>query len=67
MPASLLTCLSLIAWALPAASDIPRCDRDGNIEASSSLGGPVAPYCLPLDYNKDIIPHTDGPLKIKVK
>jgi hypothetical protein len=39
--------------------DIPRCDGD-NPDFSNN------PYCLPNDYNKDIVPVTEGPLNINV-
>ncbi len=39
--------------------DVPRCDgKNPNFTYS--------PFCLPNDYNKDIVPHTDGPLHINV-
>lgn len=46
---------------LPAVnSDIPRCHKD-NPDFTKS------PYCLPYDYNKDIVPPTHGePLYINV-
>eukprot|EP00094_Tigriopus_californicus_P002620 TCALIF_02532-PA protein Name:"Similar to GABRG2 Gamma-aminobutyric acid receptor subunit gamma-2 (Gallus gallus)" AED:0.06 eAED:0.06 QI:0/0.66/0.25/0.75/1/0.75/4/0/253 len=40
-------------------SGMPRCDGKG-IDFS------LTPYCLPQDYNKDIVPPTDGPLYINV-
>ena len=43
----------------PLQADVPRCDKE-NPDFTNS------PYCLPVHYNKDIIPPTDGPLHINV-
>ena len=43
----------------PLQADVPRCDKN-NPDFSKS------PYCLPTDYNLDIMPPTDGPLAINV-
>ena len=43
----------------PLQADVPRCDKE-NPDFTNS------PYCLPVHYNKDIIPETEGPLDINV-
>ena len=43
----------------PLQADVPRCEDDSPDFTNS-------PYCLPTSYNKDIIPPTDGPLRINV-
>ena len=43
----------------PLQADVPTCDTDSPDFTSS-------PYCLPGDYNKDIIPPMEGPLHIHV-
>ena len=39
-------------------ADIPICDADGN--------HPIEPFCMPADYNKDLVPPTEGPLNVNV-
>ena len=43
----------------PLQADVPRCDKDSPDFTKS-------PYCLPVTYNKDLIPPTEGPLHINV-
>ena len=38
--------------------DIPLCDEHGS--------HPVEPFCMPDDYNKDLVPPTEGPLNVNV-
>jgi hypothetical protein len=49
----------LLVAASIVGGDIPRCDGH-NPEFTHS------PFCLPNDYNKDIVPATEGPLHINV-
>ena len=49
----------LVLLPLSAVGDIPRCHEDKPDFSK-------APYCLPFDYNKDIVPPTTGPLYINV-
>ena len=39
--------------------DVPRCD-------SKNPNFTPGPFCLPTDYNNDIVPETEGPLHINV-
>ena len=41
-----------------AICDVPRCDESGS--------HPLEPFCMPNDYNKDLVPPTEGPLQINV-
>ena len=63
MAFSILSLVGLLAALaeLPfkCLADVPRCDRE-NPDFTHS------PYCLPYDYNLDIIPPMDGPLVINV-
>ncbi|TRY73728.1 hypothetical protein TCAL_02532 [Tigriopus californicus] len=59
MARQLSSLLVIIFWANGCQSGMPRCDGKG-IDFS------LTPYCLPQDYNKDIVPPTDGPLYINV-
>ena len=51
----------LILWALSShvQCDMPMCDEHGN-------SADPAPYCLPFDYNKDLVPPSNEPLRINV-
>ena len=51
--------LPILLLASITKADVPRCDKN-NPDFSAS------PYCLPSDYNLDIIPPTDGPLNVNV-
>ncbi len=52
--------MTFAACDVQARSDMPRCD-------SSRPDFSMSPYCLPNDYNKDIVPPTNGmPLHINV-
>ncbi len=54
-----VTMLMVLA-AVPAGCDMPMCN-------SSNPDFSKSPYCLPDDYNKDIVPPTQGrPLHINV-
>lgn len=58
-PSALLLLLLLLVSS-PCRGDIPRCHSDSPDFSAS-------PYCLPYDYNKDIVPPTGGqPLNISV-
>lgn len=61
MTSSILVIIFLVICWLnqPAKADMPRCDGD-----SPDFSG--SPYCLPFDYNLDIIPPTEGPLNVNV-
>ena len=54
--------LLLLAWVLVVVGsvrgDIPLCDEHG--------AHPVEPFCMPGDYNKDLVPPTEGPLNVNV-
>ena len=64
-PASMMDAYILVATIVfgllsrPLQADVPRCDKDSPDFTKS-------PYCLPVTYNKDLIPPTDGPLNINV-
>merc|ERR1719507_2528208 len=55
-PWSLFLCL-LLFLPQTAICDIPRCNPE-------NMGD--NPFCIPLDYNKDLIPPTEGPLEVFV-
>ena len=64
-PASMMDAYILVATIVfgllsrPLQADVPRCDKDSPDFTKS-------PYCLPVTYNKDLIPPTEGPLHINV-
>ena len=64
-PASMMDAYILVATIVfgllsrPLQADVPRCDKE-NPDFTKS------PYCLPVTYNKDLIPPTEGPLHINV-
>jgi len=49
----------LLCLVCKVGGDIPRCD-------SKHPNFSYSPFCLPNDYNKDIVPPTEGPLNINV-
>ena len=51
--------VTMAGWPTRVQGDVPRCDG-ANPDFSNN------PYCLPHDYNLDIIPPMDGPLHINV-
>jgi len=55
-PWNLFFCVLLLLPRM-AICDIPRCNPD-------NMGD--NPFCIPLDYNKDLIPPTEGPLEVFV-
>ena len=60
LASTLLSLLVTMAkWPTRVQGDVPRCDG-AKPDFSNN------PYCLPHDYNLDIIPPMDGPLHINV-
>ncbi len=55
----LISVVVATAFLAFAEATVPMCDKN-NPDFSKS------PYCLPNDYNKDIVPETEGPLHVNV-